>query len=74
MVRIGQESLHRITLRRLVEEVTGCLDQSLVANPGAPYLDVRHAARLMPIARRRLLSESIANWMISLSVCPYSVT
>src|SRR5207245_1986232 len=39
--------------------------------PGDDLVD--QAARLMPIARNRLLSDSKAYVRISLSVCPYSV-
>src|SRR5256885_1813380 len=70
VVRVNEKSRDGVWLRRAVEQMAGGQNQGVVPWPEPPDLDARHAARLIPIARRRLFSDSIANAMISLSVCP----
>src|SRR5438445_3015660 len=74
MVRgVGKEPLNRVQARRAVEQVRRLHDEIFFAWTEMPDFYVQ-AARLMPIACSRLLSESNAYCTISLSVCPYSVT
>ena len=69
---VGEEALNRIGPWRAVEQMRRLHDKAIVAGSETPDVYVQ-AARLMPMACSRSLSESNAYCTISLSVCPYSV-